>query len=151
MKPISKRNKGKRFERFVCREIEAEGLGQATRTPGSGSGKLKADVFSSLDWSIEAKHQKRIKILEWVDQAKREAEQGNFDSDKWLLVFNDPRSKPEFSQVYAVLDFWEFLKLLKKNKEPLIQEPDRDFRWRLERLKQACQDVIRRLAKNESY
>ena len=145
MKAKSRQNKGKRFEKFICQEIEAEGLGKATRTPGSGSGKLKSDIFSSLNWSIEAKHQKTIHILDWIDQAKREAKQGNYDSDKWLLVFNDPKAKPEFSQVYAVLDFWELLKLLKKNSEPRIKAPDRELKWRLENLKNAINKVIKEL------
>ena len=145
MNPKSKKAKGKRFERFICHQIELEGLGKATRTPGSGSGKLKSDIFSSLEWSIEAKHQKKIRVLEWIDQAKREAQQGNFDPNKWILVFNDFRKKPEFSEVYAVIDFWELLELLKKNSEPKIKAPDRELKWKLERLKNACQSVIKEL------
>ena len=57
MKPKSKIQKGRRFENFINKEIEAEGLGKSIRTPGSGSGKLKGDVFNNLDFMLECKNQ----------------------------------------------------------------------------------------------
>ena len=143
MNPNSKRAKGSRFERFLAKEITEAGLGTAHRELMSGGGWRKGDIASSLPFLIEAKHQKQIRILEWIDQAKRETEQGNWDKDKWAVVFNDFRIKPEFSEVYAVIDFWQWLSLLKKNSEPKIKQPDRELKWRLERLKNAVNAVIK--------
>ena len=145
MKPVSRKQKGSRFERFIAKEITEAGLGQAHRELMSGGGWRKGDIASSLPFQIEAKHQKTIHALNWIDQAKQEAQQGNYDSDKWLMVFNDPRAKPEFSEVYAVIDFWQLLQLLKKNSEPRIKEPDRQIKWKLVRLIDSAKAVLKDL------
>ena len=144
MKPKSTHAKGKRMEKFIAREIEKAGLGRATREISSGSGKRKGDIFANIPFLIEAKNQKRIRILKWIDQARQEAEIGNWNPDKWALVFRDPRLG-EFKKVYAVIDFWQFLELLKRNQEPLIKEPDREMKWLLQKLKININQILRRL------
>ena len=147
MKTTSKKAKGSRFERFIAKEITQAGLGEAHRELMSGGGWRKGDIASSLPYLMEAKHQKKIRVLEWIDQARREAQQGNFDPNKWILVFNDFRKKPEFSEVYAVIDFWELLELLKKNSEPKIKQPDRQLKWEIQKLIQTAKQVIKKLEK----
>ena len=144
MNPSSIKNKGRRFEKFITKQIEGAGLGKACRTPGSGSGQNKGDVFSGLDFMIEAKNEAQTNFLPNVDQAVKEAEEGNTYKDKWSLVTRDPRY-PEFERVYVTMDFYEWLELLKKSKEPLIKEPDRDMRYKLQRLIQTAKDVIKGL------
>lgn len=117
------------------------GLGSGVRTPGSGSGQKKGDIFSPIDFMPECKNEAQTNFLTNIDQSKRQAEQGNWNKDLWVLITRDPRY-PEFERVYATIDFWEFLKLLKKNKEPLIKAPDKEFKYKLERLKLALKDVI---------
>lgn len=128
MNPKSAIEKGKRAEKFVAKEIMEMGLGLATREAGSGSGKRKGDIFSNLPFLLEVKNWDKYDVNRWIDQAKRQAEVGNWDRDKWAIVFNDFR-KGEFQDMYAIIDFWEFLKLLKKNSEPMIKEPDRETRY----------------------
>jgi hypothetical protein len=142
MKPKSIIEKGKRFEKYLAGEIEEAGLGNARREIGSGSGRKKGDIFANIPFLIEAKNQKKIQILNWIDQAKLQAKQGNWSREKWCLVFNDFR-KGEFQEVYAVIDFWEFLTLLKKNSAPKIQSPDREAQWATERLVEAAKRVIK--------
>jgi len=145
-KSKSKIQKGKRFADFVNREIEAEGLGRAIRTPGSGSGnRFKGDSFNSLDFLLEYKNQNTIKIQEWIRQAKEQARIGNYNPDKWALIFRDPHSPEANPECYAVIDMWQFLKLLKKNQAPKIKEPDRTLRWKLERLKDSINQVLKEL------
>lgn len=143
MKPKSAQQKGKRFERFVNEQIADSGLGRATRTPGSGSGKIKGDSFNSLPFLLEIKNQKVLKLSEWIDQSREQARVGHTDKDKWALIFRDPRTAENNPQCYAVIDMWQFFELLKKDKEPTIKEPDRGAKWKIERLKQACSDVLR--------
>ena len=135
--------KGKRFEKIVNREIEAEGLGRAIRTPGSGSGKIKGDSFNSLDFLIEAKNQKTIHLLKWVDQAKEQARIGNWSPEKWALIIRDPRTPETNPEIYAIIDMWQWLKLLKKNSEPRIKEPDREIKWKLKRLIQCAKELLK--------
>jgi len=145
MKPKSAHDKGKRFENIVCQEIEAEGLGKSVRTPGSGSGKLKGDIFNNLDFMIECKNQKSIQWWQSVDQAQEQARIGNYDSSKWALVVRDPRSPEKNPEIYAMIDFWQFLRLLKTAQQPKIKKPDRETRWHLEQLRSAVNQVIKDL------
>ena len=145
MTPKSALEKGKRFEKFIAEQIEEMGLGKAGREIGSGSGKAKGDIRSNLPFLIEAKNEKRANWWENITQAKRQALQGNYDSDKWLLVVRDPRTPEANPAVYAVLDFWELLKLLKKDREPMVKEPDRNMKWKLQRLVQTAKEIIKDL------
>ena len=146
MKPKSKIQKGRRFEDFVNQQIEAEGLGKATRTPGSGSGnRFKGDSFNSLDFLLEIKNQKKIKIQEWIRQAKEQARIGNYNPDKWALILKEPKSSEASPECYAVIDMWQFFRLLKKNQAPRIKSPDKTLRWKLEKLKQTINEVLREI------
>lgn len=145
MKPISAKKKGSRFELFVAKEITAEGLGKAGREANSGAGFRKGDIASNLPFLIECKNQRAIHILNWIDQSKRQAEIGNWSPEKWALVFRDPRTPEANPTIYAVVDFWELLKLFKKDSEPRIKEPDRSMKWHLGQLKDSINEVLRDL------
>ena len=148
MKPKAWIEKGKRFEKLIASEIEAEGFGLARREVGSGSGKRKGDIACNLPFLIEAKNQPSVKItamLKWIDQAKHQAEIGNWDLRKWALVFRDRRIPEANPEIYAVIDFWEFLHLLKKDKEPIIKEPDKEMKWLLQKAVDILKQIIKRL------
>jgi len=150
MRPKSIIEKGKRFEKRIAKEVEAEGLGMARREIGSGSGKKKGDVAASIPFLIEAKNQHSVKIkaiFNWIDQAKRQAEIGNYDRNKWALVFRDSRTPETNPEIYAIIDMWEFLHLLKRSKEPMIKKPDRQMSWDLKTLKNAISRVQKWLPK----
>ena len=145
MKPKSVQQIGKRFENWGNEMIEEAGLGRAIRTPGSGSGKIKGDSFNNLDFMIEFKSERNPSWKGNIAQAKRQAEQGNYDSDKWIMVQRDPESPQANPQAFAIIDYIQLLKLLKKNSEPLIKEPDRSLRWALEKLKNSINNVMRKI------
>lgn len=146
MKPKSRIQKGRDFENYCAREIEAEGLGAARREIGSGCGKKKGDIFANLPFLLECKNEKNSqKLFTNIKQAKEQARIGNWNADKWALIIREPRSPTENPNAYAVIDYHEFLKLLKKESEPLVKEPDRNLRFKLERLKQSAQEVIKEL------
>lgn len=145
MKGQSKRKKGARFERIVAKEIEAEGLGKAGREAMSGGGFRKGDIACSLPFLLECKNQKAIHFLKDIDQAKEQAQTGNWNADMWALITADPRTTQDNPTIYATIDFWEFLKLLKKNSEPLIKEPDKSLKWDLEKLKVIINQILKQL------
>lgn len=146
MQPTSAQNKGKRFAKFCDHQIEEMGLGRTCPTPGSGSGKLKGDSFNNLPFLLEYKNEKGVPKfwLKNVDQAMRQAEIGNWSRSKWALITRDPRL-PEFKGVYATIDFWEFLTLLKRNQEPKVKAPDREMKWKVQTLVNAAKRVIKEL------
>ena len=142
MKNQSKRQKGQRFERFVAHEITEAGLGRAGREGNSGAGFRKGDIASNLPFLLEVKNEAQTNLLPNVDQAVKQAEMGNWAKEKWALITRDPRF-PEFERVYATMDFWEFLKLLKKASEPMVKAPDKQMKWALEQLVASAQKVLK--------
>lgn len=83
MKAKSAKAKGSRFETFIAEQIKESGLDpKARRQVLSGAGFDKGDIASSLPFTIEAKNQKAIHLLDWVEQAKTQAQKSNTDMDK---------------------------------------------------------------------
>jgi len=142
MKGESARKKGARFERFIAKEITEAGLGKAGREGNSGAGFRKGDIASNLPFLLEAKNDKQVAILKNIDQAVEQARIGNYSSEKWALITRDPRY-PEFERAYATIDFWEFLELLKKYSEPRVKEPDRQMKWKIERLITSAKELLK--------
>lgn len=142
MKPEQRKKKGARFERFIAHEIEASGLGKAGREANSGAGFRKGDIACNLKFLLETKNEKYVNLLPNIDQAKEQAEKGNQWPEKWALISRDPRY-PEFEKVYATIDFWQFLELLKREQEPMVKEPDKDMKWKLNRLIESAKSVIK--------
>ena len=142
MKPEQARKKGQRFERFIAKEITAAGLGKAGREANSGGGHRKGDIACNLPFLLEAKNEKQTNFLPNIDQSVRQAEIGNYDSNKWALITRDPRY-PEFERVYATIDFWEYLELLKRYSEPRIKAPDRQMRWKIQRLINCAKELLK--------
>ena len=140
--------KGKRAEKEVANRIERAGLGKARREAGSGNGKNKADIFANIPFLIEVKNQKTIKFQEWIKQAKEQARIGNSDPNKWCLVIIDPSGvqSPERMEIYATIEFDEFLGLLKRSANPRVKEPDKEMARLIERTREFC----RRLEKDET-
>jgi len=140
--------KGKRAEKEVARRIEVAGLGKARREAGSGNGKMKADIACNLPFLLEVKNQKTIKFQEWIKQAKEQARIGNSDPNKWCLVIIDPSGvqSPERMEIYATIEFDEFLGLLKRSANPRVKEPDKEMARLMERAREFC----RRLEKDET-
>jgi len=146
MKPEQAIKKGKRFERFIAKEIELMGLGKAGREGNSGAGFRKGDIACNLDFLLEVKNEKQVNILKNIDQARDQAEKGNFYKEKWCLITRDPRY-PEFQKVYATIDLWELLKLFKKNQEPKIKEPDREVAWKIKSAINSLKGLLKELEK----
>lgn len=136
---------GKDFEKYIAGELEAEGLGKASPEVGSGSGKKKGDIAANLPFLLEVKNQKTIKIQEWVRQAKEQARIGNYDQDKWAVVYRDPQSPTDRPEAYVVIDFYQFTELLKKDAEPRVKAPDRQLKYDLQNLKSLAQRVMKQL------
>jgi hypothetical protein len=143
MKPNSIRAKGKRGENVVCERIIRAGLGEARREAGSGNGRRKGDIFSSIPFLIEHKNQKTIKFGDWVSQAKEQARKGHFEPNKWCLTIQDPNTPQNNPEIYAVIEFDEFLELIKGGACPKVKDPDKKLKWLLETLRTTLQYLIR--------
>lgn len=143
MNPKSVQQIGKKFAKWCNQQIEEIGLGKATGTPGSGSGKIKGDNYNNLDFMFEFKSQRNPSWAGNIKQARDQAIKGNFNKDKWVMVQRDSDTPQENPQAFAILDYIEFLKLLKRNNEPLIKSPDKELRWLLQRSIETNKQIIK--------
>lgn len=148
MKPKSAIEKGKRYEKHIAEIIRESGLDpRAGREIGSGSGLSKGDIRSTIPFLIECKNEDSVPkwILDRIDQARSQAGKGFAWKDRWALVFRDIREPETHSSDFVLLDFNEFLELIKRAAEPQTVEPDRDFKYKLENLRRATNEIIKRL------
>ncbi len=145
MLPTSAIQKGRLLENYVAQEIRKKRLDtQAMRQIGSGSGQWKGDVNTKMkilnrQAVIECKNQQRLNLREaWIQ------------TDKQCLGYGEPvlvmkfHNEPlEASKAMIYLD--TLLELVKRANEPNLKEPDRQFTWELNQLKQNIKRIENRL------
>jgi len=102
IKPQSKKHKGRRLELKVAKLIREILEIDAIRTPLSGGGGIKGDIYcQELPFYFELKNQEKLKIWQWWQEIK--------DYENPILIISGNR-RP----ILAVCDFVWFLNLLKK-------------------------------------
>jgi Holliday junction resolvase len=74
-KKINSKEKGERFERKLASKFREYGYNDSRRTAQyCGNTGDASDVVGLPGLHIEAKHQEKMYLYDWVDQAKRDAE-----------------------------------------------------------------------------
>ena len=75
MGKINSREKGKRFERALASKFRDQGYDDARRTAQyCGNTGDASDVVGLPFIHVEAKHAEQMRLYDWMDQAKRDAE-----------------------------------------------------------------------------
>lgn len=75
--PINSKRKGARFERDLAKKFREYGYNDARRTAQyCGNTGDASDVVGLPGLHIEAKHQERMNLYDWMAQAVRDAEAG---------------------------------------------------------------------------
>lgn len=75
MAKINSKQKGARFERYLASLFRDYGYTDARRTAQyCGNTGDASDVVGLPGIHIEAKHQERMQLYDWMDQAKRDSE-----------------------------------------------------------------------------
>lgn len=76
-KKINSKQKGARFERELARRFREHGYDDARRTAQyCGNTGDASDVIGLPGLHIEAKHQERMSLYDWMAQAKHDAAEG---------------------------------------------------------------------------
>lgn len=145
MKARSAKNKGDRFEKYLVEVLRQEIDANTHRTAGSGNGLDKNDIrIPSLNLEIEAKNANNFNIQADWEQAKRQTTLGN----KTVLAIRHPR-KPEFEETVIVIDFNDFLELLKAQggTREIIERPEenKQLKYKLDYLIRSAKEVIKEL------
>ncbi len=75
-KKINSRQKGARFERLLASRFREYGYEARRTAQYCGNTGDASDVIGLPGIHVEAKHQERMSLYEWMAQAKRDAEAG---------------------------------------------------------------------------
>ncbi len=152
--PKSRIQKGKEFENYIVDQIREKGLDpKASRSIGSGSGtREKSDIDTNLiilgrNIGIEAKNQKTPHIKKWWKQTQELEKLGR----EPVLVYS--LAQEGFGDAKAVIYLDSLLNLLKKAREPqtLARELNRDDKYKIQRLKQDCLNVLKIINKYDTH
>ena len=132
--------KGKDLENFVAQKLRDAGIdNNAKRQIGSGNGKFKGDISTTIPWCIECKNSKTFNWKSTAEQVEREA----MGHEKEVIIWHPPQ-KPLDNSI-AIININDFIDLLKKNQEPKIKEPDSSMKWALTKLKTSINAVLKEL------
>jgi hypothetical protein len=74
--PINSKQKGARFERSLASKFREYGFDARRTNQYCGNTGDASDVVGLPGIHIEAKHQERMQLYDWMAQAKRDAENG---------------------------------------------------------------------------
>ena len=73
---VNSKQKGARFERLLASKFREYGYEARRTAQYCGNTGDASDVVGLRGLHIEAKHQETMRLYEWMDQAKRDAEAG---------------------------------------------------------------------------
>lgn len=74
--PVNSKQKGARFERLLAAVFRAQGYDARRTAQYCGNTGDASDVVGLPGIHVEAKHQERMTLYEWMSQAIRDAEAG---------------------------------------------------------------------------
>lgn len=138
----SQRKKGRAFVLKIINKLRNELDNSTYEVSGSGSGLDKGDIrIPSLDIVIEAKDHKKAQISTWIAQSEQEG----LGYSKTALFWKNPKSPSTNPDIRVDISLDLFIEMAKRFQEPLIKKVDREMKYHLERLKQDCQNVIKRI------
>lgn len=103
---VNSKQKGARFERLLASMFREHGYDARRTAQYCGNTGDASDVVGLPGIHIEAKHQERMQLYDWMDQAKRDsAGTGNVP-----VVFH----KKNNAEVLVTMQFESFMELYKK-------------------------------------
>lgn len=106
MAKINSKQKGARFERALARKLREYGYDNARRTAQyCGNTGEASDVVGLPYLHIEAKHQERMSLYEWISQAKRDAKAGG--ENRLPAVFH----KKNNCNILVTMELDDFMKI----------------------------------------
>ena len=103
---VNSKQKGARFERQLASKFRDYGYDSRRTAQYCGNTGDASDVVGLEGIHIEAKHQERMQLYEWMDQAKRDSK----DTGNMPVVFH----KKNNSEILVTMQFDSFMKLYKE-------------------------------------
>ena len=108
-KKINSKEKGARFERELASKFREYGYTSSRRTAQyCGNTGDASDVIGLPGLHIEAKHQEKMHLYDWIDQAKRDAKAGG--EGNIPAVFH----KKNYAEVLVTMTFDDFMTIYRE-------------------------------------
>ena len=101
---VNSKQKGARFERLLATKLREYGYDTRRTAQYCGNTGDAADVVGLPNIHIEAKHQERMQLYEWMAQAKRDAKGGLLPA-----VFH----KKNNASILVTMELEDFMKIYK--------------------------------------
>ena len=102
---VNSKQKGARFERHLASRFREYGYEARRTAQYCGNTGDASDVVGLPGLHIEAKHQERMNLYDWMDQAKRDAEAGG--EGRLPAVFH----KKNNADILVTMRFEDFMNL----------------------------------------
>ena len=101
---VNSKQKGARFERLLASKLREYGY-ECRRGQQYCGANGDADVVGLPHIHIEAKHQERMQLYDWMEQAKRDARPGEYP-----VVFH----KKNNADILVTMTFEDFMEMYKE-------------------------------------
>ena len=105
---VNSKQKGARFERHLASRFREYGFDARRTAQYCGNTGDASDVIGLPGIHVEAKHQERMQLYEWMAQAKRDAAAGG--GNALPAVFH----KKNNAEILVTMEFDTFMKLYKE-------------------------------------
>lgn len=102
--PVNSKQKGARFERLLAAVFRAQGYDARRTAQYCGNTGDASDVVGLPGIHVEAKHQERMALYEWMSQAIRDAEAGGGNA---LPAVFHKKNKAEILVTMTIDDWFE--------------------------------------------
>ena len=114
---VNSKQKGARFERLLASKFRDYGYSDARRTAQyCGNTGDASDVVGLPHIPIEAKHQERMQLYDWMAQAKRDATAGN--EGRLPVVFH----KKNNADILVTMTFDDWMQIYKEYEASMTME-----------------------------
>lgn len=107
-KKVNSKEKGARFERALASRFREYGYEARRTAQYCGNTGDASDVVGLPGLHIEAKHQEKMYLYDWMDQAKRDAEAGG--QNDLPAVFH----KKNNAEILVTMEFDDFMTIYRE-------------------------------------
>jgi len=127
---INSKRKGNQGERNWAKFLREQGIdNNARRNVSSGSTFYKSDIHNSINYNFEVKCVKRLNLWNAIKQTVRDAEKSHTKPS--VIIHLDGMREDEW---WVLIDAYNWADLIKRSKESVIKEPDRETSYIIKNL-----------------
>lgn len=117
--PVNSKQKGARFERLLAAVFRAQGYDARRTAQYCGNTGDASDVVGLPGIHVEAKHQERMALYEWMSQAIRDAEAGGGNA---LTAVFHKKNNAEILVTMTIDDWFELYREYASGRELQARE-----------------------------